>query len=112
MIKNRLILQNKAETESILRKWFSSGVVSQDGIFIKKIELENSKVIIFIAEEYYYRIKSNLTLTVIVEETADKTTVEIISSGGKTSMGLSYGAEKSAVKRIVQLLKENGFTEQ
>ncbi len=106
MIKRRLILQNKAETESILRDWFSS-----NGVFIKKIESGNSKIIIFIAEEYYYRIKSNLTLTVIVEETSDKTTVDVISSGGKTSMGFSYGAEKSAMKDIVQLLKEKGFAE-
>ncbi len=112
MRKYRLILQNKAETESILRKYFSSGMFSADGLFTKKIELENRKITIFIAEAYYYRIKSNLTLTVIVEETADKTTVEIISSGGKSSWGSSFGAENNAVKRIVKLLEENGFTEQ
>ena len=111
MVKNRLILQNRAETERILRKHFSSWV-SADSLFTKKIESENSKIIIFIAEAYYYRIKSNLTLTVILEETADKTTVEIISSGGKSSLGISFGAENNAVKRIVQLLKENGFAEQ
>lgn len=111
MIKNRLVLQNKAETESILSKFFSSVVNSTDGLFTKKIKFEDRKIIIFIAEEYYYRIKSNLTLTVIVEETADKTTVEIISSGGKGDWGVSFGAEKSAAKHVVQLLKENGFTE-
>lgn len=112
MKQNRLILQNKAGIESLLYKWFSSGALSGDGFFSKKIEFENRKITIFIAEDYYFRISSNLTLTVIAEETADKTTVEIISSGGKTSWGFSYGAEKSAVKRIVQLLKDNGFTEQ
>ncbi len=113
MVKNRLILQTKVDIESILRKGLSSGVFSGDNFFSKKIEFENRKITIFIAEEYYYRINSNLTLTAIAEETADKTTVEIISSGGKGGLwGLSYGAEKSAAKRIVQLLKENGFKEQ
>lgn len=112
MRKNRLVSQIKVDTESILYKWFSS-VLSGDNFFIKTITLENSKVIIFIAEEYYFRINSNLTLTVIVEETSDKATVEVISSGGKTGLwGLTYGAENSAAKRIVRLLKENGFTEQ
>lgn len=113
MRKNRLISQNTAEIERILSKWFSSEAFSEDGFFIKKLEGETCKITIYIAEDYYYRINSTLTLTVIVEETADKTTVEIISSGGKVGLlGLSYGSEKSAVNRIVQLLKENGFTEQ
>ena len=108
MRTNRLISQNKVEIESILHEWFFS-----DGIFTKKIVGENRKITIFIAEDYYYRINSTLTLTVIVEEGADKTTVDIISSGGKTGLlGFSYGSEKSAVNRIVQMLKENGFTEQ
>ena len=113
MRKNRLISQNKVEIESVLNDWFSSNVFSEDGVFIKRIEGKNCKITIFIAEDFYFRINSTLTLTVIVEETADKTTVEIVSSGGKTRLsGFSYGAEKSAVKRIVRLLKENGFSEQ
>lgn len=112
MIKAKLVLLNKTDTESILRKYFSSGSFSSGGIFIKKIALENRNIAIFIAEAYYLRINSTLAVTAIVEETADLTTVEIISSGGKTSMGFSYGAEKNAVDHIVRLLKENGFTEQ
>ena len=112
MKKDILILQNKAEIESILGKYFSSGMFSADGYFTKKIEFENRKATIFIAEAYYYRIGSYITLTVIIEETVDKTTVEIISSGGSSYWGFSLGAEKDAIKRIVQLLKENGFIEQ
>ena len=49
----------------------------------------------------------------LLQKNVNETTVEIVSSGGKEGFyGLSYGAEKSAVKRIVKLLKENGFTEQ
>lgn len=113
MIKNKLISHNKVEIESILSDWFYSNVNSEDEIFIKRFKDQNCKITIFITEDYYFRIESTLTLTVIVEETIDKTTVEVVSSGGKAGLwGFSYGAEKSAVKRIVRLLKENGFTEQ
>lgn len=112
MTRKILFLQSKAEIENILSKYFSSGMFSADGFFTKKIEFENRKITIFIAEAYYYRLSSYLTLTVIIEETDDKTTVEIISSGKVGFFGLSYGAEKSAINHIVQLLKENGFTEQ
>lgn len=113
MRNTRMISQNKVTIEDVLSDWFSSDMFSEDGVFIKRIDGENCKTTIFIAEDYYFRINSTLTLTVIVEETADNTTVEIISSGGKEGLGgFSYGAEKSAVKRIVRLLEENGFTEQ
>lgn len=113
MRKDRLISQQKVDTESILSELSALELFSDDGFFIKKIEGENCKVTVFVAEDYYIRINSTLTLTAIIQETADKTTVDIISGGGKTGwFGISYGAEKSAVKRIVRLLKDIGFTEQ
>lgn len=113
MEKIKLISQNKVEIEGILSNWFSSKTFSDDKFFVKKIEGEDLRITVFIAEDYYLRIDTTLTLTVIVENAADRTAVEIISSGGKEGLlGFSYGAEKNAVKRIVKLLKENGFTEQ
>lgn len=103
-----LISQNKADIESILSEAFPA-----EDRYFKVIECGDCKITVFIAEEYYFRINSDLTLTVIAEETADETTVEIISGGGKEGLlGFSYGAEKSAERRIVNLFKENGFTEQ
>ena len=113
MIKNKLISKNKMNIENVLKDWISSNVLSEDGYFIKKIEKENYKLTIFIFEDYYFRIRSNLTLTIFVEENDEEINVEVVSSGGKEGLaGFSYGAEKSAVKRVVKLLKENGFTEQ
>ena len=114
MERIRLISQNKVNIESILSDWLSSNtfssMFSEDEVFTKKIEGKNSKITIFIAEDYYFRISSTLTVTVIVEEAADKTTVDIVSSGGKMGLfGISRGAEESAVLRIVELLEENGF---
>lgn len=108
-----MISHSNVEIETILSNWFNSTVYSDDKVFVKKIKEPNCKITIFIAEYYYYRINSTLTLTLIVEENTDGISVEIISSGGKEGLyGFSYGAEKNAVKRIVNLLKENGFTEQ
>lgn len=108
----RLISRNKTNIVNTLNEWFSSNMLSENENFIKEIENENCKVTVFIAEDYYYRINSTLTLTVIVEAVADKTTVDIIASGGKTGLlGFSYGAEGSVVKRVVKLLEENGFSE-
>ena len=112
MIKNRLMLQKRVGIARILNDWFSAAMPFGDNLFVKKIAFEDRQITIFIGEEYFFRINSTLTVTVIVEETADKTTVDVISSGGKTNMWFSYGAEKSAVKRIVKMLKGYGFTEQ
>jgi len=113
MTKSRLVAQEEVDTESILDGISSLELFSDDGFFIEKFESGNGKVTVFVAEDYYIRINSTLTLTVIIQENTDKTTVDIISGGGKTGwLGLSYGAEKSAVKRIVRLLEDNGFIEQ
>ena len=113
MIKTVLTARNNAEIDTALIDWFSSHAFPDDGFYMKRIEGQDRTITIFVAEEYYFRINSTLTLTVIVEETVDETTVEIVSGGGREGLvGLSYGAEKSAMKRIVKLLKENGFREQ
>lgn len=66
---------------------------------------------IFIAEDYYHRISSTLTLTVIVEQTIDQIFVEVVSSGGKSGLlGYSSGSEDSAVNRVVKFLKAYGFS--
>ncbi|MBR3272045.1 MAG: hypothetical protein IKI59_08980 [Clostridia bacterium] len=113
MIKTELTARNIADIDAVLTDWFSSQAFSDDGFYIKRIERQDCTITIFVAEEYYFRINSTLTLTVIVEETVNETIVEIVSGGGREGLvGFSYGAEKSAMKRIVTLLKENGFREQ
>lgn len=66
---------------------------------------------ILLYEEYYFRIESDLTVTVIYEEKQDKTEIEIISSGGKVGIGaISYGAEKAALTGLTKRLIKEGFT--
>ena len=83
MKKTKLISQYSIDLEKTLTDWFYSNTDSRDGVFIKKIIEPKRKVMIFIAEDYYHRISSTLTLTVIVEQTLNQTSVEVVSSGGK-----------------------------
>ena len=108
MRSSKLITNYNVDIEKILNDWFSSYTVSDDGVFIKKIIEPKRKIMIFIAEDYYLRITSTLTLTVIVEQTIDQIFVEVVSSGGR--MGYSSGAEDSAVNRVVKFLKAYGFS--
>lgn len=80
--------------------------------FIKNVYALNRSVTIFIAESYYYRTNSDLTITVIVEEQPEYTTVDVISSGGKVGVfQISYGAEDNAVKKVIKALQQLGFDE-
>ena len=111
MRSSKLITNYNVDIEKILNDWFSSNTVSDDGVFIKKIIEPKRKIVIFIAEDYYFRINSTLTLTVIVEQTIDQIFVEVVSSGGKSGLlGYSSGSEDSAVNRVVKFLKAYGFS--
>jgi hypothetical protein len=48
-------------------------------------------------------------LTTIVERSTDKIAVIVIASGGSSGMGITWGAETSAAKPVLDLLEENGF---
>ena len=61
------------------------------------------------AEKYFLRIKSNLTLTTIVERSTDEIAVIVITSGGSSGMSFTWGAEKSAAKPILDLLEKYGI---
>ncbi len=113
MEKSKLIFQERIDAEGLLYEWASLEGLTDDTFFVKKINSEYSKTTIFIFEEYYFRISSNLSLTFIINETSNETAIDIISSGGTSGLlGISYGAEENAVNRIVQLFRDNGFIEQ
>lgn len=112
MEKGKFIFRKKLDAESVFYEWASFEGITDDEIFIKKINGENFQTTIFIVDCFYLRINSTLSLTVIVHETDFETTVDIISSGGTTGLlGISYGAEKSAVDRFIQFFKDKGIIE-
>jgi hypothetical protein len=59
---------------------------------------------VYILEDYYFRINSTLTVTVIIsKKTSNSVELHIVASGGKEGIfGFSYGAEKSALKKIIK----------
>lgn len=61
------------------------------------------------AEKYYLRIKSNLTLTTIIERNTDEIAVIVITSGSSSGIGFTWVAEKSAAKPILDLLEKYGI---
>ena len=60
------------------------------------------KIIVLIGERYYFRIESNLAVTIIIDRINDNEyQVVIVSAGGKQGlMGITWGAERSMLKRI------------
>ena len=75
---------------------------------IFKISNKHNTTTIFILEEYYYRIESNLSITVIFDN-VDDNSVEInaIASGGKKGIiQFSRGAEKKALKKFNSIIWE------
>ncbi len=75
---------------------------------IFKISNNQNTTNIFILEEYYYRIESNLSITVIFDK-IDDNSVEInaISSGGKTGIiQFSWGAERKALKKLTRFFEK------
>ena len=66
---------------------------------------------IYIFEQYFLRIGSYITITLITKEELANTTVEVIASGGGNEFGKlsAYGAEISAIKSVSKYLSPFGF---
>ena len=60
------------------------------------------KVIVLIGERYYFRIESNLAATIIIDHiNTNQYQIVIVSAGGKQGlMGITWGAERSMLKKI------------
>ena len=86
MVKFKLVSENTPNIQEILNEYFPPYTSTEDNFFVKRIEREDCRITIYITEEYYFRINSDLTLTVIVEETKNETTVEVVCSGGKIGL--------------------------
>lgn len=105
----KLLLVKEAKVD--VEKLIPLDIMSDTGASYKKqIPTRYGVTTILMYEEYYGRINSDLSVTVISDMRDNKTTVEIISAGGKTGMiGVSYGAEKRAAKNIAEVLIHEGF---
>lgn len=97
---------NKTNIRSII----AEEIGSQNDVYEKCITYQDHSVTIFIYEEYFFRIKSTLSVSIILEQDENGSKVELISSGAKIGlMDITYGAEKAALKPIIEKLIEIGF---
>ncbi|MBN1802220.1 MAG: hypothetical protein JW891_11980 [Candidatus Lokiarchaeota archaeon] len=75
-------------------------------------EYENpdGSVKVYIKEIYYYRIKSNLSATIIFEQQdTNKYFVYIVVSGGASGLfGITWGAENNMMKKLAKYFERFG----
>ena len=123
----KLKVNCKIATETILDSVRISGKFAEEelGSYLRSFDIAGHQITIYIAEKYFHRITSTLTVTLIIDQTEESTSVEVISGGGKittasryvfsTALGSralgSLGAEKRALKDIIASLQQLGFTE-
>lgn len=108
----KLTAPHCANIYELMQGIFSSLASEEYGTYRREYDGNERKITVYCGEEYYFRNDSTLMLTAIVEETPESVSVEIVSGGGKTGLfGISWGAEKNAVKNIVRVLTANGFAE-
>ena len=106
MQKITLVSKEKVDVEKLI----DIEVVSDFGTYRKVVPTRFGVLTILIYEEYYFRIGSDLSVTIISDVKDSGTTVEIIAAGGKDLMqGVSLGAEKKALKGFTDVLIKEGF---
>lgn len=103
------IKSTDADVIGILKK----AIDSDNPPYTKQIDSGADTVFILVAEQYFYRINSNLSITAVVCQNADGVWVDLTSSGGADGvLGLTLGAESSALKTARKELSRLGFVKQ
>ncbi len=73
---------------------------------------DNTKVLVMNYEKYYFRVSSYVGLSIIVTEYNGTQTAVITGFGGGGGLlNISYGANNSFAKKVVNLLTGSGFEE-
>ena len=73
---------------------------------------DNCKVVLLVFEKLYLRNDNYANLTVLLTETKEEQTADIVGSGGGAGMfNWSWGANSHFAKTAVNILAENGFRE-
>lgn len=72
--------------------------------------LDGLSVVLLSFEKYFFRNGSYASLTVMLTETADTQTADIIGSGGGEGLfNISWGANADFADMAAKLLQEHGF---
>jgi len=70
-----------------------------------KITEETGNMIVLVAERYYFRIESNLAVTIIIDRiNENQYQIVVIVAGGKHGLfEITWGAERSMLKKIKKI---------
>jgi hypothetical protein len=79
--------------------------INREVDFLSRYRENTGKFIVLVAEKYYFRIESNLAATIIFDRINERQyQVVIVVAGGKHGLlGITWGAERSMLKRIKNL---------
>ncbi len=106
----RQISLHSKKIKTNIRNLILEQIDEKDGLYEKTITYGENSVTIYIYEEYFFRINSTLSVTIILEQNDLDTNISLIASGAKVGIAdLSYGTEKSALKPLIDKFIELGF---
>lgn len=107
---------------TIIKMWGEKtiGIHELADIFKKEIHAElvsenwrnmnGLSIVLLSYEKYYFRTGSYASLAVMLTETEDRQTADVIGYGGGEGMlGIDWGANSNFAKRAEELLLQNGF---
>ena len=102
MINEAFTLKN-VEIESVVEKFKST--IKPDAV--KNCSIHGHSVYVFVLEEYFFRIESNLAAVVIFEQ-KDGINVEItiaVAGGGHGILEITWGAEDRMLRDLVKFFQ-------
>ena len=102
MYKVKLYIEGKADGEKIANIELFGDYETYKNVIATKWGV----LTILMYEVFFFRIRSDLSVTIISDERERGTTVEVIAAGGH-----GLGAEKSAIVEVAKRFKAAGFSE-
>jgi len=82
--------------------------INQEVDFLSRYEDNSGKIVVLVVEKFYFRIESNLAATIIFDRINESQYQIVIAvAGGRHGLlGISWGAEKSMLKKIKKIFLE------
>ena len=71
--------------------------------------LPNGEMRLLVFEQYFYRAKGTITLTLQLTDAEGTQTADLVASGGGEGLSYSFGACRSFVKWAAGILQDYGF---
>ncbi|MBN2540138.1 MAG: hypothetical protein JXB08_01285 [Bacilli bacterium] len=105
--------ENVELTKSFLSQRLPSLGLTMELINQAAHKIDDKSVYLFVYEKFYWRSSNRTSLTIMITGDIDESYVDVISSGGGQGVlfKFSWGAEKSFVNQVRNLLINHGFTE-